>query len=94
MFKFEVKEDFQRAVDIAKSAFEESLKCFAELDHLRQEETLQAMILLEDNMKLWDKDLENQQNKDELIKLNEIKSKKLAEKVGKSKKLEDEVSFD
>lgn len=53
------------------------------------------MILLEDNIKLWGLDLENHKNKDQLVRLNEIKAKKNAKqnKV-QSQKLEADISFD
>jgi len=53
------------------------------------------MILLEDNIKLWGLDLENHKNKDQLLRLNEIKAQKNAkQKIGKTGKLDADISFD
>lgn len=53
-FNVEVKEDFPAAIELAKDAFNESLKLFSLLEQKEQEETLKGMILLEDNIRLWE----------------------------------------
>ena len=72
-YKYEVEQNFEAAIDIASTAFNDALTLFQTLDPIDQEVTLKVMILLEDNIVLFKKADELQRKKAQQVEFDEEK---------------------
>lgn len=62
-FKYEIEQNFEHAIEIASTAFNESLVLFQSLDGYDQLQTTKAMALLEDNILVYKRADFNQKKK-------------------------------
>ena len=70
-YKYEVEQQFDQAHEIAQTAFIDALNVFQSLDGQEQFETMKVMVLLEDNVALFEKAEQDQIKKAQFVEFDE-----------------------
>ena len=70
-YKYEIEQNFEHAIEIALTAFNESLLLFQSLDGREQIDTMKMMALLEDNLAIFRKAEFNQKKKAKIVEFDD-----------------------